>query len=1282
VSNDKITPDVFAQAVLSPRFVALSQLGISLGDLVNFDSKLLREPRLLVPVDVCALVVRAGDDPMVRLPFRAEEDVAPDPTDAGTTRDPGVHLLWSIPAALGRGKLVDDPAAPGDHSRRLLELRTLPDRWVVLRIVVPVGASDAVVTGWVLEADNATVTPLSDWPAVRTNMQTVGTAIPAAQLNVHIGGANWTTSYDAALGRLSLHDPLVDLDTIAPDGVVGDAISYVVGGWWSVAKNDPLDDVSLLTGYQRRLADLGWFDPDHPPSESETDARSQRSVRVAEAFSLPVQQRYTAPASASRADVYESAISRFAGEANEVAALPSTPTRSTLLHGRIHGVPLRTKPVPQLDDRPPPAKVGVAVGSAGPSVAAVLASGAMTSAVGADQQQASERLLTAFSAGLLARIEEPDVWPEIDQIQHAHGFSSQSGGVEAVDRFVDTVAPGNDPGSGHRPNRRVKIQNEMIALDQNVLWSSKKYPTAFMAVAHSKAAASAKVRMQSSAPDAATAVAKAKAGATTRSVERPAPPFTAPVAPALAVVGAGRRLLASEREEANGQLGVRLSDHAERGLAGILAADELLHTIGSGAVPDEMLALARESLAADPNLVEWRQGRLHHDDQFAHVVGVRMRAEATINYAYYSGDNQMLSKMTGATVDSHATRQLAVEGLLRHSLVEGVMAHPEGVTMWGQPWRPQFCDWTVDLDLVDLAQLLAHDDTAWELAEFDLQRTASFDTAERVTITGRSPLITTMGKALLAAVDKWLDDEHQRDQVGHGLASPQLEAAMSGLRSHLAELDVLSVTLDGIRQQLLGIRYDRGVVRNAGDAGSDGVAKAVAIALPRLVAAGRLRVRQARIVDSFGRTVALPVDDAVVVIHDNDTVGLPATTNASLQLRPRLMAPARVHLRLVDSTSIDPAPQSALVDQADLTLQVNPVAGFLLPDHIDEALEMFATDGTPLGQVSHDGFSDAVFWEGAPGRLDIGPAAGPLDDPDITRRRLGWIAAGLVTSDATSRQATPDRPESESPLSALLRAIDTTLWTVDPLGSLGREHIAGLVGRPIAVVNARLTLDVQQDLDDLVFANGATREEREQAYAELAAVSFEVRLGSAARSDDGLLGYFVDDDYLHLHVIDRAITKMARDSGRSRGLLGVTGKADPMQIEHSYVVPDGTVLIRSGQTVRLTLLMHPGGKVHVSSGISPRTSVALSRDWVQPGLSVIAPSVRCGPLLIDADKVRLPKVSSFPADQLFTRRDTPGSWRDDPILAATQSAYLPDQPSTAQEGWIRIAPAPPAEAQP
>ena len=53
--------------------------------------------------------------------------------------------------------------------------------------------------------------------------------------------------------------------------------------------------------------------------------------------------------------------------------------------------------------------------------------------------------------------------------------------------------------------------------------------------------------------------------------------------------------------------------------------------------------------------------------------------------------------------------------------------------------------------------------------------------------------------------------------------------------------------------------------------------------------------------------------------------------------------------------------------------------------------------------------------------------------------------------------------------------------------------------------------------------------------------------------------------------------------------------------------------------------MHPAGKVHLTSGVLPRKALQLARDWVQPGLAVIAPSVRVGPVLVDADAIRLPK---------------------------------------------------------
>jgi hypothetical protein len=69
------------------------------------------------------------------------------------------------------------------------------------------------------------------------------------------------------------------------------------------------------------------------------------------------------------------------------------------------------------------------------------------------------------------------------------------------------------------------------------------------------------------------------------------------------------------------------------------------------------------------------------------------------------------------------------------------------------------------------------------------------------------------------------------------------------------------------------------------------------------------------------------------------------------------------------------------------------------------------------------------------------------------------------------------------------------------------------------------------------------------------------------------------------------------------------------------------------------------------------------------------PSARIVPVLIDTDKVRLPLIASFGTDQLWTRRDGNFAWKDDPILAATQTALLPDAPATVEEGYVRIAPA-------
>src|SRR6185295_2191114 len=123
------------------------------------------------------------------------------------------------------------------------------------------------------------------------------------------------------------------------------------------------------------------------------------------------------------------------------------------------------------------------------------------------------------------------------------------------------------------------------------------------------------------------------------------------------------------------------------------------------------------------------------------------------------------------------------------------------------------------------------------------------------------------------------------------------------------------------------------------------------------------------------------------------------------------------------STAVGAEGVEARVDQIEASLQVNPVAGFVMPDHIDESLEVYSIDGSPIGELLHEAVSGGVMWEIAPGRE--GPAdSGPLYGLDPAQQALGRFAAGLVAADAAARAGSTIAPDSddESALSALLRA--------------------------------------------------------------------------------------------------------------------------------------------------------------------------------------------------------------------------------------------------------------------
>ena len=230
----------------SASFTRVAEAGLSPKVIATWDPALVRDPRLLVPVDVRALVVAPGEhvehaDVATTLLAGGEPggNAGPPPFTDGAVRAPGVYLHWALPDALTRGT--------GDETAGV-QMRPLPDRWLVVRLEP--GARRAV-KAWVIESERGRRVPLEDWSGGAETAEAPPGLTPEQLTALAGGDPAWAAVWDNVVDRFAMHDDLdgrLDLRDVA----------YLVAGWHSKPELDPIHPAPGRPQFDDLLRQLGW----------------------------------------------------------------------------------------------------------------------------------------------------------------------------------------------------------------------------------------------------------------------------------------------------------------------------------------------------------------------------------------------------------------------------------------------------------------------------------------------------------------------------------------------------------------------------------------------------------------------------------------------------------------------------------------------------------------------------------------------------------------------------------------------------------------------------------------------------------------------------------------------------------------------------------------------------------------------------------------------------------------------------------------------------------------
>jgi len=328
---------------------------------------------------------------------------------------------------------------------------------------------------------------------------------------------------------------------------------------------------------------------------------------------------------------------------------------------------------------------------------------------------------------------------------------------------------------------------------------------------------------------------------------------------------------------------------------------------------------------------------------------------------------------------------------------------------------------------------------------------------------------------------------------------------------------------------------------------------------------GQMELSRLSLIDNFGVPVPIISSAASSTLITAETL---KNSAGETFLEPRLVQPARLMFRWL-------AAESSM--EMNSHTYTTPICGWLMADYFNNEVVVYATSGHALGTIDSAGIWNTVPWSNAP--RDV--------NSNISNEHLRNTVQKLC-----------DDPTF---LSDFLSATQSAQNNIAPPNANLFNTKSMLMGKPMAVVRSTVGFELQglptidQGWSSLLTDMNNCQKDTAWGYDKRnddnwSAVKLPLRLGEHDQMNDGLIGYWIENEQGQLN--DTFYTPTAS-----------AGTVTDAEINIFNSTNHQTQWMSLGEEpVNMTMLIDPHGVVHATTGLLPVKSISIPPSHYLPAM--------------------------------------------------------------------------------